>query len=73
MYMGNIKLIAKSEKEVETLIETIRIYNQDIGMKFSLEKSVTQIKKRGKWEIKEGIELLNQERIRTPGEKGTYK
>ena len=38
MYMDNIKLFAKSEKELETLIQTIRIYCQDIGMKVDIEK-----------------------------------
>ena len=38
MYMDDIKLFAKNEKELETLIHTIRIYSQDIGMKFGIEK-----------------------------------
>ena len=33
MYMDNIKLFAKIEKELETLIHTERIYSQDIVMK----------------------------------------
>ena len=31
VYMDNIKLFGKNEKERETLIQTIRIYSQDIG------------------------------------------
>ncbi len=38
MYMDGIKLFAKSEKELETLIHTVRIYNQDIGMEFGIGK-----------------------------------
>ena len=38
MYMDNIKLFAKNEKELETLIHTVRIYIRDIGMEFGLEK-----------------------------------
>ena len=30
MYMEGIKLFAKNEKELETLIQTVRIYSQDI-------------------------------------------
>ena len=30
MYIDDIKLFAKNEKELETLIQTIRIYSQDI-------------------------------------------
>ena len=29
---------AKNEKELETLIHAVRIYSQDIGMEFSIEK-----------------------------------
>ena len=36
-YMDDIKLFAKNEKELETLIHAVRIYSQDIGMKFSIE------------------------------------
>ena len=34
MYMDNIKLLAKNENELETLIQTIRLYSQDIGMEY---------------------------------------
>ena len=40
MYMDGIKLFIKKkkeEKELETLIKTIRIYSQHIGMEFSEE------------------------------------
>ena len=30
MYMDDIKLFATNEKELETLIQTVRIYNEDI-------------------------------------------
>ena len=32
MYMDDIKLFAKNEKELETLIPTVRIYSEDIEM-----------------------------------------
>ena len=37
MYMDDIKLFAKNEKELETLINAVRIYSQDIGMEFGTE------------------------------------
>ena len=37
MYMDDMKLCAKNEKELVNLLQTIRIYSQNIGMKFSLE------------------------------------
>ena len=35
--MSDIKLFAKNEKEQETLIQTIGINNQEIGMEFRIE------------------------------------
>ena len=35
-----IKLFAKNEKELETLIQTIRICSQVIGMEYGIEKCV---------------------------------
>ena len=37
-YMDDIKLLAKSEKELETLIHAVRIYSLDKGMEFGLKK-----------------------------------
>ena len=34
MYMDDIKLFAKNEKELEILIQALRIYSDDIGMEF---------------------------------------
>ena len=38
MYTDDIKLLAKKEKELEALRHTVRIYSQDIGIKFGIEK-----------------------------------
>ena len=38
MYMDDIKLFPKNEKELETLIHKVIIYSQDIGMEFGIEK-----------------------------------
>ena len=38
MYVDVIKLFAKNEKELETLIHTVRIYSHDVGMEFGKEK-----------------------------------
>ena len=73
MYMDDVKLFAKNEKELETLIHTVRIYHQDIGMEFSIEKCAMLVMKSGKQHLTDGMELLNQDKIRTLGEKETYK
>ena len=71
MYMDGIKLFAKNEKELETLIQTVRIYSQDIGMEFGIEKCFIQVMKSGKRHMTEGVELRNQVMIRTLGGKKT--
>ena len=48
MYMDDIKLFAKNEKELETLKHTVRIYSHDIGMECYIEKCVLLVKKSGK-------------------------
>ena len=73
MYMDDIKLFAKNEKELETLIHTIRIYSQDIGMGFGIEKYALLTMKNGKRHRTDGIELPNQDKIRTLAENEAYK
>ena len=48
MYMDDIKLLAKNEKEQETLIHTVRIYTRDIGMEFGIEKCAMLVMKSDK-------------------------
>ena len=68
MYMDDNKLIAKNEKELETLIHAVRIYSQDIGMEFGIEKCSMLVMKSGKRHLNDGMELPNQDKIRMPGE-----
>ena len=48
MFMDDIKLLTKNEKELETLIHAVRIYSQDIGMEFGIEKCAMLVMKSGK-------------------------
>ena len=70
--MDDIKLLAKNEKELETLIHAVRIYSQDIGMEFGIEKCAKLVIKSGKRHITDGMELPNHDKIRTLGENETY-
>ena len=73
MYMDATKLLAKNEKELETLIHAVRIYSQDTGMEFSIEKCAVFLMKNGKRHITDGMEQPNQDKIRTLAENETYK
>ena len=59
--MDDIKPFAKNTKELETLIHVLRIYIQDIGMEFSIEKCSLLMMKSGKEHMTNGMELPNQE------------
>ena len=71
--MDDIKLFEKNEKELESLIPEVRIYSQDIGMEFGIEKCAMLVVKIGKRHLTDGMELPNQDKIRTLGENETYK
>ena len=73
MYMDDIKLFAKNEKELETLIHAVRIYSQDIGMEFGTEKCAMHVMKSGKRHMTDEMEQPNHDRIRTLEENETYK
>ena len=73
MYMDDIKLFAKNEKELETLIYTVRIYSRDLGMEFGIEKCAMLVMKSGKQQLTDGMELPNQDKIKMLAENETYK
>ena len=75
MYIDDIKhhFFAKNEKELETLIHTVRIYSQDTGMELGIEKCAMLVNKSGKRNLTEGMGLSKQDKLRTLGEKETYK
>ena len=73
MYMNDVTLFAKNEKELETLIHAVRIDSLDIAMGSGIEKCAMLVLKRGKRRLTDGMELQNQYKIRTLAENVTYK
>ena len=71
MYMDDIKLFIKNEKELENLIQAVRIYSEDKGMEFGIKMCHAQMKS-GKQHRMECLELPNQEKIRTFEKRETY-
>ena len=61
MYMDDIKVFESKEKELENLIQPVRIYSQDIVMEFAIKKCT----KNGKRQMMERRELQMQEKART--------
>ena len=63
--MDDLKLYAKSEKDLESLIQTVRIFSEDIGMEFGLDKCAVMIMKRGKQIEANGVRLPDEKKIRS--------
>ena len=73
MYMDDIKLVAKNEKELKILIQKMKIYSDDIGIEFGIEKCAMLKMRSGKRQMTEGKKLRNQGKIRTLGDIEIYK
>ena len=73
LYMDDLKLYAKDKKELDTLIQTVRVFSKDIGMDFGIEKCAMIQMKRGKFVMSEGIELPNGKKIRSLDDQEGYK
>ena len=64
LFMDDLKLYAKSERELDSVVETVRIFSDDVGMVFALDKCAVLVLKRGKMVRTEGIELADGKRMR---------
>ena len=67
------KNLQKNENELETLVHIVKIYSQDRGMEFGIEKCAMLVMKSGKQQLTDGMEQPNQDKIRTLAENETYK
>ena len=61
--MDDVKLYASKSDEIDSLVQTVRVCTQDLGMKFGIKKCATLVLKRGKVSCSEGINLGNNEII----------
>ena len=73
LFMDDLKLYGKSEKQVDTLLNTVRVFSQDIGMQFGINKCAVLVLKRGKVVRCEGIEMPNNQVSKSLGEGEGYK
>ena len=61
LYMDDLKLFAKSEEQIDTLVRTVHVFSTDIGMQFGMKKCGILTMKRGKVVRCEGVMLPNNE------------
>ena len=73
-FMDDLKLYSKSEKALDSLIQTVRIFSKDIGMQIGIDKCAMLVMKKGKIEKSDGIQLPNDKVIKSPegGESYNY-
>ena len=62
--MDDLKIFGKSEKQLETLVNTARIFSGDICMEFGIEKCRMILMKKRKFSKNEGIKLPNDQEMK---------
>ena len=57
LLMDDLKLYSRSEKGLDSLVQTVRVFIDDIGMEFGIEKCAMLVMEKGKIVKSVGIEL----------------
>ena len=73
LFMDDLKLYASNEKLLESLIQTVRVFSNDIGMEFGVEKCAVLTMKKGKMINSDGIALPNKTKMKEMKEGDSYK
>ena len=68
--MDYLKLFAKDENEIDSLVRTVNVFSEEIGMMFGVQKCGVVVMKREKVVKSDGIQLPNGESIKSVGEEG---
>ena len=70
MFMDDIKLFGRGTKEIDTLVQAVRIVSDDIRMEFVIEKCALVNIQRGKVTRTKGIQLQDRNNIKDIDESG---
>ena len=73
LFMDDLKLYAKNEKGLDSLVQTVRIFSDDIGMEFGIDTWATLVLKRGKLTKFDGISLPDGTVMKVLIEEAVYK
>ena len=68
-----MKLYSRSEKGLDSLVQTVRVFSEYIGMAFGIEKYAMLVMEKGKIVKSVGIEFPNLEVIKSLQVGGSYK
>ena len=74
LFMDDLKLYSRSEKGLDSLVQTVCVFSEDIGMKFVIEKCAMLVMEKGKIVKSIGIELPDGKVIKSlqEGESNKY-
>ncbi|XP_072176148.1 uncharacterized protein [Diadema setosum] len=73
LFMDDLKLFCKDEKQCDKLVQTVRLVSKDIGMDFGINKCATLVMKRGRRVKSAGIPLPDGRILQSLEEGENYK
>ena len=73
LFMDDLKLYNRSEKGLDSLVQTVRVFSEDIGMEFGIEKCAMLAMEKGKIVKSVGIEFPDRKVIKSLQEGESYK
>ena len=71
--MNDLKLHSQSEKGLDSLVQTVRVFSEDIGMEFGIEKCVMLVMEKRKIVKSVVIELPDGKVIKSIQDGESYK
>ena len=71
--MDDLKFYSRSEKGLDSLVQTVCVFSEDLGMELGIEKYVMLVMEKGKIVESVGIELPNGKVIKSLQEGESYK
>ena len=73
LFIDDLKLYSQSEEELDSLVQTVRVFSEDIGMEFGIEKCAMLVMKKGKIVKSVSIEMPDVKVIKSLQEGESYK
>ena len=70
LFMDDLKLYGNDERRIDSLINTVRVFSDDIRMAFGLKKCGVVVMKRGKVVKYDGVDLPDGRRMKSVEEDG---
>ena len=73
LFMDDLKLFSGSEKGLDSLVQTVRVFSEDIGMELDIEKCAMLVMEKGKIVKDVGMEMPDGKIINSLQEGESYK